>query len=285
MDRLDEFESVFRASSKARFAYRDVPLGKVLLLTDQGREASEALLEKVKHFLRDTHEFEGISWEILQQGDYSGIRDLLAKLDEKAPDLVVTERCLTEDERNPPYSLGQYLDVLTQVTTLPILVLPDPEGAGYDQALEGLQEVVVVTDHLTGDDNLINWGGRFVPRDGKLVLTHVEDDALFGRYMDVIAKIPEIPTEEARTLILKQLLREPEDFIADVRRVYQAEEVPIEVLAEVRQGHAIQDFQEVLDSHQGDLLVLNTKDKDQMAMHGNAYAIAVEYRHVSLLLL
>ena len=35
-----------------------------------------------------------------------------------------------EPEKKPPYSLGVYLDVLTQVTDLPILVLPD----SHDQA-------------------------------------------------------------------------------------------------------------------------------------------------------
>jgi nucleotide-binding universal stress UspA family protein len=285
MHKLDEYESVFRASSKARFVYQKILLNKALLITDVDREESERLLEKVQKFLRDTHKGDQVSWEILRRGDYQGMRNLLEKIEAVAPDLVITQRCLTEEEKNPPFSLGQYLDVLTQVTTLPILVLPDQESAHFESALERLGEIVVVTDHLTGDNRLINWGGRFVPREGKLILTHVEDEAIFDRYMSVIGKIPELATERARELILKQLLREPREFIEDVRRVYREQDVPIEVLAEIRHGHVTRDFEEILEAHEGDLLVLNTKDDEQMAMHGNAYAIAVEYRHVCLLLL
>lgn len=285
MDKIDQFESVFRASSKARFKYQSIHLGKVLLISDLGNQETERVLERVQHFLRDTHKGDRIEWASLSRGDYQNIRDLLARIDEAAPDLVVTQRCLTEVEKNPPFSLGLYLDVLTQITRYPILVLPDPESADFEKAMEHLREVVVVTDHLAGDSHIINWAARFVPREGKLVLTHVEDDAAFARYKDVLGKIPDIDTELASEQILAQLLKEPGEFIADARRVFEEEKVPIEVVAEIRTGHAIKDYQEILDAHEGDLLVMNTKVADQMAMQGSAYAIAIEYRHVALLLL
>ncbi len=142
-----------------------------------------------------------------------------------------------------------------------------------------------MTDHLTGDSQIINWAARFVPKNGKLVLAHVEDDAAHARYIDIISKIPDLSTDVAKEQILARLLKEPEDFIADVKKVFEREAVPIELVPEIRAGHFIGDYQEILDAHEGDLLVMHTKEDSQMAMKGHAYAIAVEYRHVALLLL
>lgn len=285
MHTLDQYESVFRASDKARFEYEGIHLEKVLVITDGGTEDSRAMLARLEHFFRDVHKGDRLAFTLWDRSDYSGLRDLLKKVDGFAPDLVVTFRCLTEDEKNPPYSLGVYLDVLTQITDYPVLVMPDPEMADFEQATDHLAEVVVVTDHLQGDSALINWGARFVPKGGKLVLAHVEDDAVYARYMDAIGKVPEVPTDAAREHVMAQLLKEPADFIRDVQALFAAENVPIEVLPEVRQGHLVSDYQDVLDAHEGDLLVLHTKDENQRAMKGQAYAIAVEFRHVALLLL
>ena len=43
--------------------------------------------------------------------------------------------------------------------------------------------------------------------------------------------------------------------------------------------------QRLIEQHQVDLLVLNTQDENQLAMHGVAYALAVELRHIPLLML
>lgn len=285
MDKLDEYESVFRASAKERFEYEGIHLGKVLLVTDQNAEGAAALAVAVQSFLEEIHKGDAMELTVWSSEDFGGIQHLVDKAAELAPDLVVTHRGLREHEKKPAYSLGVYLDVLTQVTDYPILVLPDTESPDFEKAMDHLREVVVVTDHLQGDSSIINWGARFVPRGGKLVLAHIEDDAIFERYMDVIGKIPDIPTEDSRRLIMKQLLHEPADFIESVRRCFADENVPIEVLSEVRAGHVISDYQAVLDAHEGDLLVMHSKDDAQRAMHGQAYALAVEYRHVALLLL
>ena len=41
----------------------------------------------------------------------------------------------------------------------------------------------------------------------------------------------------------------------------------------------------MIDEHQVDLLVVNTKDEDQLAMHGLAYALSVELRSTPILML
>ena len=50
-------------------------------------------------------------------------------------------------------------------------------------------------------------------------------------------------------------------------------------------GHHVADVTRLIEEHQVDLLVLNTKDEDQAAMHGLAYSLAVELRKIPLLML
>ena len=53
----------------------------------------------------------------------------------------------------------------------------------------------------------------------------------------------------------------------------------------VKLGHHLSDYARLVEEHEIDLLVLNTKDEDQMAMHGIAYPLAVELRDVPMLML
>jgi hypothetical protein len=50
-------------------------------------------------------------------------------------------------------------------------------------------------------------------------------------------------------------------------------------------GHRLRTYVELVESHTVSLLVLNTKDEDQHAMHGLAYPLAVELRQIPLLML
>jgi hypothetical protein len=50
-------------------------------------------------------------------------------------------------------------------------------------------------------------------------------------------------------------------------------------------GHFLSDYQQHIQEQEIDLLVLNTKDDDQLAMHGLAYPLAVELRTLPLLML
>ena len=103
--------------------------------------------------------------------------------------------------------------------------------------------------------------------------------------MDAISKIPEIETDVARTTIRDQLLKEPTDYIASVRLELEQTVKTIRVDSDVRMGHHIADCKQLVADHEIDLLVMNTKDDEQLAMHGLAYPIAVELRSVPLLML
>ncbi|MBT6695302.1 MAG: hypothetical protein HOB12_06590, partial [Gemmatimonadales bacterium] len=50
-------------------------------------------------------------------------------------------------------------------------------------------------------------------------------------------------------------------------------------------GHHLKGYQRLVSEHEADLLVMNTKDDDQLAMHGLAYPLAIQVRSIPLLLL
>jgi len=117
------------------------------------------------------------------------------------------------------------------------------------------------------------------------VLAHLEDDAMFERYLDVISKIASIDTDEARERIRSQLCKEPRDYIRSVRETLSAAVPNLTITKEVRMGHRVADCKQLVEDHDVDLVVMNTKDDDQLAMHGLAHPIAVELRSIPLLLL
>ena len=49
-------------------------------------------------------------------------------------------------------------------------------------------------------------------------------------------------------------------------------------------GHHLADYKKLVAEHDVDLLVFNTKDEDQLAMHGIAYSLAVELRDTPILM-
>jgi nucleotide-binding universal stress UspA family protein len=150
---------------------------------------------------------------------------------------------------------------------------------------EDTDTVLVLTDHLTGSNRLIDYAVRFTGTGGTLVLAHLEDDAVFERYLDIIAKIPSIDTDNARDRIRSQLCKEPHDYIRSVREVLAIAVLNLKVDEEVRMGHRIADCKQLVDEHDVDLVVMNTKDDEQLAMHGLAHPIAIELRSVPLLML
>ena len=178
------------------------------------------------------------------------------------------------------------MDVLAQATTTPILLLPAPTEEGrLSPSCEGTSTVMVLTDHLTEQDRLINYGVRFATADGALVLAHLEDDATFERYMGIIGKIPALDTDVARESIRERLLKEPADYIASVQSALAPLVGGLTVRKEVRMGHHVSDCRGLVQEHDVDLVVMNTKDEEQLAMHGLAYPLAVELRDCPLLLL
>ena len=81
------------------------------------------------------------------------------------------------------------------------------------------------------------------------------------------------------------MLKEPIDFIQSCRDKLGQYRTSLHVEEIVVMGHRLDTYRKLVETHQVDLLVINTKDEDQLAMHGLAYPLAVELREIPLLML
>ena len=285
MTNVDQFESVFKAATKTSFAYRTIEIEKVLMVTDLDEGPAQQLSDQVRNFLTVLGEDESVNWRTVKGDEFQTVKELLDLVEKEDPDLICAYRHLHSESWRWPYSLGEELDVLTQITSSPVLVLPHPKAQPLDEILQGTRSVIAITNHLTGDHRLVNFAAHFTEEKGTLFLTHIEDEAVFRSYMDVISKIPTITTDAAEEEILRQLLKEPHDYIRSCRDTLQAEGLALKIQEIVTLGHHIADLTRLVEDHQVDLLVLNAQDEDQFAMHGQAYSLAVELRKIPILML
>ncbi len=280
--KLDDFESLFRSAVKTQFHHLPPSITSALLVTDVDEAKTEVMLSQVKNFLN--LEEETIEWSTMNADDFSEVAEVLDRVRRNPPSMVVCYRHLLGQGSKLPYSLGSTVDTLTQATDVPVLLLPRPN----DEELKlpkALEQVMVVTDHLTGDDHLVSWASAFCPDKGTLFLTHIEDETVLARYMDVISKIPGLDHEVAESKIPKKLLSIPSDYIESTSSILAAEGIADTVIAIVKLGDPITSYEQLVEEHDVDLLVMNTKDAGQSAMHALAYALSVEIRNRPLLLL
>ena len=284
MTKLDQFESVFLAADKTALHYEKLAVEHVLVVSDVNDDAATALSEQVRTFLSVLDD-QSTRWARLDGGAFSSVQQLLDIVAAEAPDLIVTYRHLHSSAWQWPHSLGEYLDVLTQATPVPVVVLPHPDAAlALPHTVQNTDRVMAITDHLSGDDRLVNYALGFTQPGGSCWLTHVEPQAVFDHYLEVISKIPEIDTDSARELIERQLLKEPRDYIESCRHMAE-QYLSCEIGEIVTMGRRLTEYRKLIEAHRVDLLVVNTMDEDQLAMHGLAYPLAVELRQVPLLML
>jgi hypothetical protein len=283
MTNIDQFESIFKKADKPRFQFEDVDLDELMVVTDDDHAQTDRFTDQVIDFLDTTLLEKKIKWHKVSGSQHSSVNDLLELIQREKPDLICTYRNLHAPAADFPYSLGVYIDVLSQVSEMPVLVLPSPHRSAHVPT--STMNVMAIANHLTGDHHLVSYAARLTSKNGTLFLSHVEDEATFDRYMSVIGKIPEIDTEMAREAIMKQLLDEPHDYIRSCAEVLQAADLPIKVEENVTLGHSLRDYQRLIEKHGIDLLVVNTKQEDQLAMHGVAYPLCVELRDTPILML
>ncbi|MCA9128821.1 MAG: hypothetical protein KDB22_17165 [Planctomycetales bacterium] len=283
MTNIDQFESIFKKADKQLFELETVDLDSMLVLSDGDEALSRRFMHQVQDFLDTTLLEKQITWHQMLGSEHSSVSDVVSRINDLQPDLVCTFRNLHAPATDYPYSLGVYLDVLSQVTDIPVLVLPSPHRTAAIPKSTGT--VMAIADHLTGDHHLVSYAARLTAPNGSLLLTHVEDQQVFERFMSVISKIPSIETDSARDSIREQLLAEPRDYIASCSRVIAEKQLPIQVREIVTFGHSLLDYQQLIQQHAVDLLVLNTKQEDQLAMHGLAYPLCVELRNTPILML
>ena len=282
-ERIDEFESLFRRAEREPFGYGEIPLKTVAVVTDGSDANAQDVVKQLQDFAPALSTVE--NWRLLCGGDYANVTELLEKIDAEQTDLIVTYRHLHEKSIVPQHSLGVYLDVMTQVTTIPVLVLPGTAAAPKPLTGRVCNRVMVVTDHISGDDRIINYSVRLCAAGGTVWLCHVEDDSVFNRYMDAISKIPEIETDLAREKLDEQLLKEARDFMQTCIGVLRERKPELNYEPVVTRGHHLKHYRQLIDEHDADLLVANTNDDEQLAMHGMTYSLSVELTDVAMLLL
>jgi hypothetical protein len=290
MSTLDHFESAFRSAAKVGFGWKPPHIRKIIVVTDLDREAADRFAARVREFLAgalaQTESDGQPSWRVISGAEYSDVAGLLALVEAEDADLLCTYRQLHSDASGFRYSLGEYIHVLTQATTIPVLLTPHPSSeAAASHALHDTDVVMAMTDHLTGSDRLVNYAVAMTQASGKLWLTHVEDELAYDRIMAAIAKIPQIETDLARELIRDKLLAQPLDYVQVCAKIIAEHQPGLPIKPLVIMGHHLETYRQLVGDHQVDLLVMNTKDEDQLAMHGMAYPIAVEIRDIPLLLL
>ena len=280
--RIDQYESQFKSAVKERYQYVEPCLEKVLLITDYDKDVSEILLNTVKRLLPS---WALPDWTTFCKDDYDSVRSLLNRINEVAPDLIISQRNIKTADENLVYGLSDYTDSLTQVTSTPVLLLPNLSVDELGTKLAGVEDVMVQTDHLTGDQRLISWGCAFARPGGNLMLTHIEDDQVFNYYIDAISKIPEIDTALAKNKLQEELIKLPTDYISSATEVLLAAFPELSVKGIVKLGHTLDDYKDIIENSNVDLLIVNTKVEGQLAMSGRAYALAVELKQQPLLLL
>jgi len=286
MTKVDQFESMFRSASREFFKYERVNIESVLIVTDRDEVKAKLFGEQTRQFLKVISDDDKVRWRDVNGSEFQTAGELMALVEFAAPSIICTYRNLHSTAWKWPYSLGTHVDLLTQHTDIPVMLLPHPDAErSARHAMENTDTVMAIADRLTGDHSLVNYAARFTENSGTLWLTHVEDETTFDRYMEVISKIPSIETDEARKDVREQLMREPRDYIGDCVSVLLEAGTHLQVEHLITFGHHLSEYKRLIEQHEIDLLVLNTKDEDQLAMHGIAYALAVELRQIPLLML
>ena len=113
MSTVDQFESVFKAAAKTTYLHETPSFGKVLLVTDMEESESTLYLNLVRQYFEKILLPNETKWEVLSKKEFQTVKDLLGKVEEHRPDILITYRNLRSDSWRWPYSLGEHLDVLT----------------------------------------------------------------------------------------------------------------------------------------------------------------------------
>ena len=287
MTKIDQFESLFRAADKPVFELEPIQIRDILIVTDLDHSQTSKFAQQAKDFLQALDVPEPVRYSQICGDEFDSVQSLLDRLESDRPDLVCTYRNLHAQTADHPFSLGAYVNVLTQATDIPTLLLPAPkvlDTADPSPLADATKHVMVASDHLSGDHHLVSMAVRFVTDDGELILSHIEDQRAFDRYIKAIGKIPDLDSEVAKQTIAQQLLTEPRDYIESCRSVLQADGVTNSIEPVVTFGNTMDDYRHIIDERHIDLLVMNSRDDEQLAMHGLAYPLAVELRKTPILL-
>lgn len=280
---IDRFQSIFRSADKPHFHYQPPDLTKVLVLTDSG-DSDGSFLKRVQNFiatadLAQTPEF--IELKLPVPGSRS---DFLNSIEKHSADLMVTHHHLFETFIDPSLGLGTYLESLLQSSPIPLMIVPHYLDPGFAPATEKLEDVLVISDHFSNSDELINWSAAFVSNSGALWLTHVESEVDFERYMQAIARIPEIDTETARATLSTELLHESMSYIQNCKQQLAKTNPALAVELLACMGLPLNTYRQWLCRDKHELLVIPALAEERFAHRALTGQLATEFPHIALLI-
>ena len=142
----------------------------------------------------------------------------------------------------------------------------------------------IFSDHFSNSDELINWSAEFVSNSGALWLTHVESEVDFERYMQAIARIPELDTETARTTLCRELLHESMSYIQNCKQQLAKTNPALAVELLACMGQPLHTYRQWLCSDKHELLVIPALAEDRFAQRALTGQLASEYPHIALLI-
>jgi hypothetical protein len=281
-DKLDQFASLFKSADKPTMIHDDIVVKKLIVVGDESVGNIDSHLESVRKFAsileRDEPEWQALA--VTTTSAVSSLRDVIRGV---GPDLIIAHRDLGETSRRTERSLGVILDELLWDSPTPVLILPDDENGKAVIPATPPGKLMIATDHLTGDNVLVDYGARLTPEDGTLVMAHIEDDGVFEHYMREIERIPEIESSIARERIRERLLDTPKNYVASCIAVLREAGLSVHIEDVIRFGHRVRDYERLVDEHGIELLCLHAHWDDAPARLGMAYMIATRCRRLPLL--
>jgi hypothetical protein len=280
---IDRFESVFRSADKPQFRYQPPNVGRILVLTDSENKSS-TFHDRVSRFLSSGDLGQTPEFRLSNTPPPATKSDFLKRVEADQADIVVTHRHLYETFTDPNLGLGTYPEALLQCSTRPLLILPHYLDPGLLPTTEKLEDVLVISDHFSNSDELINWSAKFVSNSGSLWLTHVESEADFDRYMKAIERIPELDTDIARTTLRRELLHESNSYIHNCKQQLSRNnpQLTVEILACM--GHPLDSYRQWLNEEKHEMLVIPALGDDAFRQRALANHLAEEFPQIALLL-
>ena len=278
MLKLDHFASLFRAADKDRIIIPDVSIHRILLVTDMNHEESLQLWDRWKGLFEPSVDIRIFDAEISQR-----LPSLIEAMKPVECDLVITYRCLHSDAWQYPYAIGSYVEVLTQIMPFPVLLMPHPQQ--HTDTYTKPKHLLLFSSELTNESELVGFANAFVTsKDQSLTMVQMDDQATYDRIFEIISKIPQIDTDDAQYYIQERRSLEMKDWVMRcIDALEKKGNAPHLSYMDIHDP-SMKKCASLIEEHQADLLIINTKDDEQLAIHGLAYPIMVQFRNIPLLL-
>lgn len=276
MLKIDHFASLFRAADKKKISIPTIDVSRVLLVTDVDTEKSMNVWEDWQSFFsRD------VDVDVLDGDKSKDLASIVQKVEESQCDLILSYRCLHTENWRYPYAIGSYIEVLTQLTSIPLLLLPhiEEEAIKYEPP----SSVVLISDDLTQEEELLGYACAFCHKEGTITLVDLEHTAYLERILSIVGKIPQIDTDMAQEKIQEQLLKESLEWVQRSQDIISLRSSLTLHHTQISQSR-MSDCIDIVEQSGAQMLVLNTKDADQLAIHGQIYPFMVQFRNIPLLL-